>query len=180
MDRVIRARVLDKNGRSIPGATVKVSIDGTYFGQAVAAQTNAGTVYTFQIDDSKANVTLRAEYGQESPQDVALADTANEWDFMFSNVEVPVTPTKPFWQEHLPGIIGAIFIPISIVLAIVFGNPTGFQRRIFLGTFAIALAGLGAEIPGFLNVKLTLGKQLAVTGAGALAIFALAYFFVPA
>jgi len=180
MDRVIRARVLDKNGHSIPGATVRVFINGGYVGMATAAQTNAGTVYSFQIDDSTVSVTLKAEYASEPPQDVALAETADEWDFTFSNVEVPVPRVKPFWEEHLPGIIGGVFIPISIVLAMVFGTPTEFQRRIFVGTFAIGLAGLGAEIPGFLNVKLTLGQQLAVTAAGALAVFVLVYFFVPA
>ena len=87
---------------------------------------------------------------------------------------------KPFWEEHLPGIIGIVFLVTTIALAIAFPEPTEFQYRVFAGALAICLSGIGAEIPGFLNVKLTLGKKLVVTAAGALAIFVLTYFFRPA
>jgi hypothetical protein len=60
-----------------------------------------------------------------------------------------------------------------------FSDPTEFQQRVFIGTLAVAIAGIGSEIPGFLNVKLSLGTRLTITAAGALAIFVLVYFFGP-
>jgi len=179
MDRVIRARVLDKNGRSIPHATVSVVVNGEYVGKAKSAASNAGTVYTFQVSDPDATVALKAECDGENPQEVTLANGVDEWDFTFVNVEVPVPRDKPFWEEHLPGIIGGVFLVISIVLAIVFSEPSEFRKRVFVGALAIGLAGLGAEIPGFLNVKMTLGTKLKITAAGALAIFVLVFFFQP-
>jgi hypothetical protein len=180
MDRLIRVRVLDKNGHSIPDATVSLFVNGEYIGKAVAVFDKAGTLYTFQISDSSAGVALRAEYKDEAPQNATLAQGVNEWDFSFNNVEVPMPINKPFWQEHIPGLLGVVFLVISIVLAVVFSNPTDYQRRVFVGALAVAIAGIGTEIPGFLNVKLSLGTKLTITAAGALAIFVLVYFFVPA
>jgi len=179
MDRVIRVHVLDKHGRPIPDATVSLFVNGAYVGKATSGSDNAGTVYTFQINNTEEDVSLRAEYDGEDPQDVILAPEANDWVFSFKNVEVPVSGIKPFWQEHLPGLFGVMFLVISILLAVFFSDPTKFQQRVFIGTLAVAIAGIGSEIPGFLNVKLSLGTRLTITAAGALAIFVLVYFFGP-
>jgi len=155
-------------------------VNGAYVGKASSASGNAGTLYTFQIDDTAADLGLKAEYKGEDPQNVTLSQGTNEWDFSFNNVEVPMPRDKSFWEEHLPGLIGVPLLLISIVLAVIFGTPTGYQRQVFVATLAIAVAGVGSEIPGFLNVNLTLGQKLSVTAAGALAIFVLVFFFVPA
>src|SRR6266536_5800813 len=139
MDRVIRVRVLDKNGRSIPHATVSVVVNGEYIGKAKSSTSHPGTVYTFQLNDPDARVMLKAEYDGEDAQDATLAKDVDEWDFNFTNVEVPVPRDKPFWEEHLPGILGVVFLVISIVLAIVFSEPSTFQKRVFVGALAIAL-----------------------------------------
>lgn len=180
MDRVIRVHVLDRNGRSIPDATVSVLVNGELVGTATSGWSAAGTVYTIQIDDGAAEVGLEAEYADQPPQAVTLTQDAHEWRFHFDNVEVPVADGKPFWQQHIAGLLGVIFLLTSIGLAVFIATPTEFQRRVFVGALAIGLAGIGAEIPGFLHVKLSLGTQLAVTAAGALAIFVIVYFFVPA
>jgi hypothetical protein len=179
MDRLIRVRVLDKKGRSIPNATVSVFANGVYVGEATSATSNSGTVYTFLIDDNAADIRLKATYEAETPQEITLAPEANEWDFTFNNVEVPVIRDKPFLEEHLPGLLGVVFLLISIVLAIVFSEPTIFQRRVFIGTLAVGLAGIGAEIPGFLNINMKLGTKLTITAAGAMALFVLVWFFEP-
>ena len=181
MDRLIRVRVLDKNGRSIPDATVSVFVNGAFIGKATSASDNAGTLYTFQvIYTGVVNVALTAEYKGETPLNAKLSQGTDDWDFTFNNVEVPMPRDKSFWEEHIPGLLGVAFLLICIVLAVVFSNPSEFQRRVFIGALAIGLAGIGAEIPGFLNVQLTLGQKLGVTAAGALGIFVLVYFFVPA
>lgn len=180
MDRLIRVHVLDNNGRSIPDASVSVFVSGAYIGKAISGAGNAGTVYTFQISDSNADVSLKAEYKDEASQEVTLAQGVDHWKFVFNNVEVPMPRGKSFLEEHIAGVLGVGFLLISIGLAIVFPNAAGYQYRVFVATLAIAIAGVGAEIPGFLNVKLSFGKQLVITAAGAIAIFVLVYFYLPA
>src|SRR6266568_1404877 len=165
MDRVIRARVLDKKGRSLPDANVKVFLGGNYFGEASAASSNAGTVYTFQINDSTVDVALRAEYNGQVPQDARLSTEVNEWDFVFP-VEITVPRDKPFWEEHFAGLLGVAFIVLLATIALVLKKePTQLQYRVLIGILAIGLAGVGTELRGFLHVELSLGKQLAVTAA---------------
>lgn len=179
MDRLIRVDVRDKNGIPLPNSTVSVYVNGTYVGKAVSSSAYGGT-FTIQIDNQIASVKLKAEYLNEPSQQTMLSQGTDYWEFIFDNVEVQVPSNKPFWQEHIPGILGVSFLLISIILAIAISEPTVHQRRVFVGALAIALAGIAVEIPGFLNVKLTLGNQLALTAAGAVAIFVLVYFFTPA
>ena len=178
-DRVIRVYVTDSKGTRIPDATVNVIIDGELIATATSAIDDYGTVYTVQISDPSVGVTLEARYRNEPAQTVTLAPEADEWEFTFGNVEVPVPREKALWEEHIAGIIGVVFLLITIVLAIVFPEPTPFQFRVFVGALAMCLSGIAAEIPGFMHVKLSLGRQLVATAAGALAIFLLVYFFGP-
>jgi len=71
---------------------------------------------------------------------------------------------------------GIVFIITMLVLAIAFPNPTAFQYNVFRIILAIAIAGIAAFIPGFINLKL--GAWL--KAGGALAVFAIVYFFNPA
>jgi hypothetical protein len=147
-DRLIRVSVVDRNGRSVP-ATIKVFVNGNLVTTATAAQDRSGSFFTVQISDPSAQVQLEASYGNASPQSVTLTSTVEEWRFKFNDVEMPVDREKSFWEEHIAGVLGVVFLVIGILLAIVFPTPTPYQRRIFVGAFAIALAGVGAEILGF-------------------------------
>lgn len=71
---------------------------------------------------------------------------------------------------------GVTFVVTLLVLAIAFPNPSPFQYAVFRVVLALACAGVAVVIPGILN--LTLGKWL--TAGGALAVFAVVYFFSPA
>jgi hypothetical protein len=173
-DRVIRVAVTGQRGRPLP-ATVRVYVDG----QLLTTAATTGKILTVQIGDRQALVKLEADAPGQQVQAVSLASDQDSWDFKFADAEVPVDGERPFWQEHISGILGVFFLLLTIVLAAVFGTPTAFQRRVFVGTLAIALAGIAAEVPGMINVKLTLGEKLAITAAGAMGIFVIVYFFVP-
>lgn len=71
---------------------------------------------------------------------------------------------------------GLILIIAILTLAMFVPNPTPFQYNVFRIVLSIAVAGLGAAIPGFLQVKI--GRWIAATGA--LAIFVLVYLYNPA
>lgn len=77
-------------------------------------------------------------------------------------------------------VFGVIFIATMIVLAIAFPEPTPFQERTFKITLSLAAAGVAAMIPGFINVELTQTIGVIVRAGGALAVFAIVFFFNPA
>jgi hypothetical protein len=178
-DRLIRVYVGDRKGNPIPNATVKVFLNDVFFAKATAGRDRHGSVYTIQVSDSKASVRLEAEYDGEQPLSATLAPEADEWHFTFSNVDISTPGTTPFVERHLPGVVGAAFLLITIVLSLVIPTPTSFQRRVFIGTLSIALSGMAVEIPGLLNVRMTLGRKLVITAAGAIAIFVLVYVLSP-
>ncbi|WP_318557332.1 hypothetical protein [Geobacter anodireducens] len=71
---------------------------------------------------------------------------------------------------------GTVFIITMLVLAVAFPNPSAFQYNVFRIILAIAIAGIAAFIPGFINLKL----GTCLKAGGALAVFAIVYFFNPA
>lgn len=77
-------------------------------------------------------------------------------------------------------IFGVTFVVTLIVLAVRFPNPTPFQYNVFRTVLALAAAGVGALIPGLLNVELSRAAGLLVRAGGALAVFVLTFFFNPA
>jgi hypothetical protein len=73
-------------------------------------------------------------------------------------------------------IFGAVMIGVVLVIALVLPEPTRFQRAVIWAILAMALAGVASVIPGFIEVNL---RKWVVAG-GALAVFVVVYFFVPA
>jgi hypothetical protein len=71
---------------------------------------------------------------------------------------------------------GAVFVVVMLVLAVLFPEPTPFQYEVFKIVLAIAVAGVAAMIPGFLNVEV--GNV--IRAGGAIAVFVIIYFFSPA
>lgn len=71
---------------------------------------------------------------------------------------------------------GVAFLTAILVIAIVQPNPTGFSYTVFRIVLALAAAGVGAVIPGFLQVSY---RNLLRAG-GAVALFVIVYFFAPA
>lgn len=71
---------------------------------------------------------------------------------------------------------GLVFVATLMAIAIRFPEPTPFQYTVFRIVLALAAAGIAALIPGLLQVAI--GEWL--KGGGALAIFAIVYFYSPA
>lgn len=79
-------------------------------------------------------------------------------------------------DRTLAFMFGLVFIVALLALAIAFPNPTPFQYQVFRIVLAIAIAGIAATIPGFLEVTLSTWLK----AGGALGVFAVVYFFNPA
>lgn len=72
--------------------------------------------------------------------------------------------------------LGASLMVAILLLIIFIPCPSATQYFVFRIIIALAAAGLAAIIPGVLNIHLTNG----ITAGGAIAIFAVVYFFDPA
>jgi hypothetical protein len=71
---------------------------------------------------------------------------------------------------------------LAIVLWLAFGRSglTEQQFEILRIVLALAGGGIGAVIPGFLDLHLKSGRKLALRAGGALAVFVVLYFWSPA
>jgi hypothetical protein len=75
---------------------------------------------------------------------------------------------------------GVIFVAALFVFALFVPNPTIQQFEIVRIILALAAGGVAAIIPGFLNLQLGAGTHLTLRAGGALAVFAIVYFYSPA
>ena len=79
-------------------------------------------------------------------------------------------------ERYIAFVFGVVFVIVLLLLAIKFPNPTPFQYTVFRIVLALAAGGVAAMIPGFLTI--TVSKWL--RAGGALAVFAVVYFYSPA
>jgi hypothetical protein len=77
-------------------------------------------------------------------------------------------------------IFGVAFIVTMLVLAISFPRPEPFQYAVFRVTLALAAAGVGAMIPGFISLNINPSAAVLIRAGGALAVFLIVYFLSPA
>lgn len=73
-------------------------------------------------------------------------------------------------------VFGVIFVTALLVLAVVIDHPTPFQYTIFRIVLALAAAGVATFIPGLIIIAPRPGLR----AGGAMAVFAIVYFFSPA
>lgn len=71
---------------------------------------------------------------------------------------------------------GVVFVSVILAIALLQPNPTQFSYTIFRIVMALAAAGVGAVLPGFLEVSF----RNWLRAGGALALFVVVYFFAPA
>jgi len=83
------------------------------------------------------------------------------------------------WEKICGLLFGVIFITIILTLTIYFPDPTPKQYAVFRTILAIAAAGVGGILAGFIHVQ---GKilKVSVRAGGAFALFVIVYFFNPA
>ena len=82
----------------------------------------------------------------------------------------------PAWERIAVFAFGVIFIITMLVLAVKFPNPKEFPYTVFRIVLAVAIAGVAAFVPGFLQVNV----NGIVRAGGAMAVFVIVYFFSPA
>ena len=71
---------------------------------------------------------------------------------------------------------GTVFVVVILVMAIAFPNPSKDVARTFNVVLALAAAGVGAMLPGFIHVQGKIAK-LSLRAGGALALFVVVFFF---
>jgi hypothetical protein len=88
----------------------------------------------------------------------------------------PAVPHVPQLQVWLAFAFGVVFVSVLLYMAAVMKNPEPFAIKIVLTVLALAAAGVGAVLPGFMEVRY---KGFFRAG-GSLALFALVYLNAPA
>src|SRR4051812_13585528 len=71
---------------------------------------------------------------------------------------------------------GIIFIAILLIVAVLIPEPSATSYTVFRIVLALAAAGVGAVLPGFISINV--GGWL--RAGGAIALFVIVYFFAPA
>jgi small GTP-binding protein len=83
------------------------------------------------------------------------------------------------WEKIVAFVFGISFVTVMLYIAIFFPNPTDFQIFIFRVVLALSASGIGAVIPGFINLEITKDKLMLVRAGGAIALFLLIYLINP-
>ncbi|MGE0435335.1 MAG: hypothetical protein AB7G10_21520 [Reyranellaceae bacterium] len=80
-------------------------------------------------------------------------------------------------EKHIALIVGLVLAAVAVGLTFARSVHTPLQRQIILALFALAGGAIATEIPGFLNITMTLGEKTAIGAGGAIAVFVVLYFF---
>jgi hypothetical protein len=119
------------------------------------------------------DVTQALKLGEATERITLHVDTINIGGFHM--------PTVTQQQQILLAFaFGVIFITFLLIAIIFIPNPSAAQETIFRIVIALAAAGVGAMIPGVLDLDLKFWTQLAIRAGGALAIFVIVFFYNPA
>jgi VIT1/CCC1 family predicted Fe2+/Mn2+ transporter len=113
-----------------------------------------------QHDRSKRTVVLREQGGMEDQSDMESKNARLNLVLAF--------------------IFGVLFMSVILTLIVHIPNPTKAQAHVFSVVLALAAGGFASALSGMLNVRLTLGSRVAIGATGALAVFVIVYFFMPA
>jgi hypothetical protein len=88
-------------------------------------------------------------------------------------------PTRQL-EMGLAFVFGCVALATVLWLGFRAETLTEQQFEILRIVFALAGGGVGAVIPGFLDVNMKAGAKLALRAGGALAVFVVLYFWSPA
>lgn len=77
-------------------------------------------------------------------------------------------------------VFGAVFIVTMLVLIVLIPNPTPVQYHFFVIVMSLAAGGVATVMTGMIDVRAKFGKRLAIGATGALGVFVIVYFFLPA
>ena len=91
-------------------------------------------------------------------------------------MDTSAVPHDRKWELVAAFVFGCVFLILILVIALFKPSPTPFEYTVFRITIALAAAGVGAILPGFLDVQF----RNWLRAGGALALFVVVYFFAPA
>jgi len=131
-----------------------------------------GLDYKFYPEGSKRSYTVRVLLeGTKRTRRREKQEQSAASDSPAASVQV----TSPTWERAAIFGVGVAFVFILLIIAFVFPDPTVFQLFIFRTVLALGAAGIGALIPGWLDVEF----KGWLRAGGAIAMFALVYFINP-
>lgn len=88
--------------------------------------------------------------------------------------------SMPLVQLVFIMVFGSTFVVAILIIALFVSHPTDFQYGVFRTVLAMAAAGVAVFIPGMLQLTLERKQLFALRAGGAIAVFAVVYFFDPA
>jgi len=163
--------VVDRNGIPIPGATVRAYVGNDLIAEATT-KGSLDTPIRLQLSAEITVVTIKATV-QKWERSATIDAEAGGYRFDFPEVAMPQAVS---WEKIVAVAFGILFVGTMLVIAVKYPNPTAFQYTTFRIVLALACAGVASVIPGVLN--LSVGAWL--RAGGALAVFAIVYFYSPA
>ena len=83
------------------------------------------------------------------------------------------------WEKIIACSFGFLFISTMLVIAILFPSPTNFQIFIFRVILSLAASGIGAFIPGFIDIEMKKKDLFLLRAGGAIALFFIIYQINP-
>lgn len=107
-----------------------------------------------------------------------LGPDVDNWTFKFDFDQEP--SVMEILRANVPAIVGLVLLFVALALAFTYTESTPLQSQLIRSTAALGLGGIASLLTGFLRVKVNFGSQLGVTAAGALAVYVISFFFVPA
>lgn len=99
----------------------------------------------------------------------------------YISVEQMMPPPEPgrhrpqTWELVAAFVFGVMFVAIMLTIAILIPRPTEFQIFIFRVVVAMAAAGIGGVVPGFIVINIA----PYIRAGGAIALFVIIYWFNP-
>ena len=83
------------------------------------------------------------------------------------------------WEKVVAAVVAVVIVGVVLFLVIRNQKPDKDLFALIRIVLSLAIAALGATIPGFLNVKIEKSQSLSLRAGGALALFLLTYIFTP-
>jgi hypothetical protein len=166
------AKVVNRDGGPIGNANVEFFLNNVALGKC---RTSSSGVCHIDVEDTADAITVKASV--EGLTKIATVDPETQ-TYVVRFTEI-IPPSPSFFERHFPALSGIAFLLIAIGLTFIFPEATPFQQRIIRATFALAGGGFAAEIPGFLDIQLTVRQKMSIQAGGALAVFVILFFFEP-
>lgn len=94
-------------------------------------------------------------------------------------LQTPAKHQTAIWEKIAAFSFGVIFLGLMIGIAVAIPEPTRFQYKFFRVAMALAAAGIGAVVPGLLQVEINQKYMPMIRAGGAIALFVLVYLIDP-